>query len=165
MTKAAVMQQRELRQQLIERFPRERTYLLPSLHYVQHEVGHLPEWALQVVGWHLHIPASEVYGAATSYSELRIAKPGERFVRVCTGLSCALNGALQVLDASRETLGVATGETAANGAATLEETACAFMCALAPVAQVDGRWHGRLDGAKMRRLCGATPKSAKTRSR
>ncbi len=146
------MDQKTLRQSLIQRFPRERTYLLPALHYVQHELGHLPEWALQVVGWHLHIPASEVYGAATSYTELRIKQPGRHIVRVCTGLSCWLNGAPGVLAAARDALGAAPGQTTADGGATLEETACGFLCAMAPAAQVDGQWHGRLTPERLREI-------------
>ena len=69
--------QSDLRRILRETFPeRNRDALLPALHLLQHEHGHLPEWALQVVGWHLRVPASEIYGAATSYSELRIGIPG-----------------------------------------------------------------------------------------
>ena len=139
------MDQRELRTHLIELFPRERTHLLPSLHYVQRELEHLPEWGLQVVGWHLHVPASEVYGAATSYTELRIKAPGKHVVRVCTGLSCWLNGAGDVLGALRRDLGVAPGATSADGYVTLEETPCAFLCALAPAVEVDGKHTGRVD--------------------
>ena len=141
------MNQRDLRAQLVLRFPRERQHLLPALHYVQHELGHLPEFALQVLGWHLHVPASEIYGAATSYTELRIEQPGERLVRVCTGLPCRLNGADRLLGAVRRALGVAPGETTADGKSTLEETPCAFVCSVAPVMEVDGRLHGRVDAA------------------
>ncbi|MSQ25870.1 MAG: NAD(P)H-dependent oxidoreductase subunit E [Dehalococcoidia bacterium] len=136
------MNQRELRQQLMERFPRERRYLLPALHYVQHELGHLPEFALQTVGWHLHIPASEVFGAATSYSELRIEKPGAHIVRVCTGLACALNGAQAVLDAVRHEVATAGG-TPPDDSVTLEESPCLFACGVAPVMEADGALHGR----------------------
>ena len=31
---------------------------------------------METAGWHLGVPSSEVYGAATSYTELRIEKPG-----------------------------------------------------------------------------------------
>lgn len=141
------MTQRDLRARLVERFPRERTYLLPALHYAQQEVGSLPEWALQVIGWHLHVPASEVYGAATSYTELRIKAGGKHLVRVCTGLSCLLNGGQQVLDACRHALGVEPGQTTADGAVTLEETWCAFLCGVAPAIEVDGRHLGRVDAA------------------
>ncbi len=138
------MNQRDLRAQLVLRFPRERQQLLPALHYVQHELGHLPEFSLQVIGWHLHVPASEVYGAATSYSELRIQATGEQVVRVCTGLPCRLNGGDELLEAARRDLGVAPGETTADGKTTLEETPCAFACSVAPVIEVDGKLHGRM---------------------
>ena len=69
------MEREELRPILRRKFPPHRTYLLPALHFLQEEFGHLPEWALQVVAWHLRTPASVVYGAATSYTELRIAGP------------------------------------------------------------------------------------------
>ena len=68
--------------------PRERRYLLPALHYIHDEFGYLPEHGLQTAAWHLRVPASEVYGAATSYTELRVEAPAEHTVRICTGLSC-----------------------------------------------------------------------------
>ena len=87
----------ELRATLREKFPRHHGQLLPALHFLQHEFGYLPDWAMEVVGWHLGIPASEVYGAATSYTELRTARPGTHVVRVCTGLSCRVNGGNELL--------------------------------------------------------------------
>jgi len=133
----------EMRAELRQRFPRERGQLLPALHHLQHEFGYLPDWGMEVVGWHLGIPASEVYGAATSYSELRLQQPGEHVVRVCTGLSCKLSGAESLAEAASEQLGLAMGETDAEGAVTLEETACAYLCAVAPAVSVDGVWTGR----------------------
>ena len=137
-------QRNTLRAALRERFPRDRGQLLPALHHLQHEHGYLPDWAMEVVGWHLGIPASEVYGAATSYTELRLRKPGARVVRVCTGLACLINGARDVLAAAERELGLSSGQTADDGLFTLEETACGFLCAAAPAVAVDGHWHGRV---------------------
>ena len=130
----------ELRAILRQNFPRNRGQLLPALHFLQHEFGYLPDWAMEVVGWHLGIPSSEVYGAATSYTELRIRKPGEHIIRVCTGLSCWLNGGRQLIEQAR-------AELSGNGKAdsvTLEETPCAYMCGVAPVVEIDGEWQGRV---------------------
>ena len=85
----------------MERFPRERRYLLPALHYIHDEFDYLSEHALQTAAWHLRVPASEVYGAATSYTELRVEAPAEHTVRICTGLSCLLNGAAISLELRR----------------------------------------------------------------
>ncbi len=135
----------QLRADLRERFPREHGQLLPALHHLQHEFGHLPDWGMEVVSWHLGIPTSEVYGAVTSYPELRVERPGEHVVRVCTGLSCRMVGGDGVLDAIKALLSVDTGETAntSDTTVTLERTACGFLCGVAPAVQIDGRWHGR----------------------
>ena len=100
-----------LRRELRARFPREHGQLLPALHFLQHEFGHLPGWAMEVVGWHLGIPSSEVYGAATSYTELRVEKPGATVARVCTALACSVAGADGILKALSSEFDVAPGET------------------------------------------------------
>lgn len=132
-----------LRRTLRLEFPeRQRDALLPILHLLQHEHGYLADWALQVVGWHLRVPASEVYGAATSYSELHTVGPQTHAITVCTGLACWLAGGAELLASAQEQLdgridcGVAT-------------TPCAFICAVAPAVSVDGRWFGRTTPAAM----------------
>jgi NADH:ubiquinone oxidoreductase subunit E len=139
-----ITDQKGLRTVLREKFPRNHGELLPALHLLQHEFGYLPDWAMEVVGWHLGIPASEVYGGATSYTELRIRRPGQHVLRVCTGLGCAPQGGNDLLTGLREKLQVEPGHTTSDGRITLEETACAFMCGVAPVVQWDHEWHGRV---------------------
>lgn len=134
-----------LRRELRERFPRNHGQLLPALHYLHHEFGHLPDWAMEVVGWHLGIPSSEVYGAATSYTELRIEEPGSSVVRVCTALSCAAAGSLEILEVISSEFAVSTGEISDDCSLTLEQVPCGFLCAMAPAVEVNGQWHGRLD--------------------
>ncbi len=99
---------------------------------------------MEVVGWHLGIPASEVYGAATSYTELRLEEPGAHVLRICTGLGCSTNGASDILSALAKELGVTSGETTADRRVTFEETACGFLCGVAPAVEWDGRWMGRV---------------------
>ena len=139
--RSLINDQNTLRRELREKFPRNHGQLLPALHFLQHEFGYLPDWAMEVVGWHLGIPSSEVYGAATSYTELRIQKPRETVVRVCTALSCLVQGAAEILAA----LGAELDPHSADSPFTLEETPCGFLCGMAPAIEIDGRWHGRLD--------------------
>lgn len=146
-----VVDQKSLRAILRKKFTRERGQLLPALHFLQHEFGYLPDWAMELTGWHLGIPVSEVYGAATSYTEFRVEKPGKQVVRVCTGLGCWVNGGKELLAAVESALGVHAGETTVDGSATLEETACGFLCGTAPAVEINGAWTGR-----------ATPESLKS---
>ena len=143
------MEREDLRPILREKFPPQRTYLLPALHFVQEELGYLPDWALQVVAWHLRTPASVVYGAATSYTELRIDTPADHLVRVCTGLSCWHSGGQEILSELSRVWGVESGGATADGRIALEETPCAYRCPLAPLVEVDGAWQGRVVAAQI----------------
>lgn len=127
--------------------PREQTHLLPALQRVQEELGYLPEWGLAVVSEHVRVPRSEVYGVATHYPELRLTSSGRRHIRVCTGVSCRINGSGEVLSSLCELLGVRCGETRADGGVTLEEAGCCFACSVAPVVEIDGVCRGRVDPA------------------
>jgi NADH-quinone oxidoreductase subunit E len=137
------MERNELRPLLRQKFPQERALLLPVLHFLQNEFGYLPDWALEIVGWHLHIPASEVYGAATSYAELRLNPSGRHLVRVCNGLSCWSNGGKELLEHLAAQLWLQPGGTTPDDRVTLEETPCAFLCPMAPAVEIDARWWGR----------------------
>ena len=79
---------------------------MPALHYLQHQHGYLPGWAMEVVDWHLGIPASEVFGAATSYTGLRFNVPGRQVIRACIGLGCWINGGRALLTAAGSTLSI-----------------------------------------------------------
>ncbi len=140
-----ITDQNTLRRELRTQFPRNHGQLLPALHFLQHEFGYLPGWAMEVVGWHLGIPSSEVYGAATSYTELRIEDPGDTIVRVCTALSCLVSGSQDILAALENELELDSDTPTDERQFTLEETPCGFLCGMAPAIEINGRWHGRLD--------------------
>jgi NADH-quinone oxidoreductase subunit F len=144
---------------LLARFPRERTWLLPALEAVQEVVGYLPEWALAETSRHLRVPASEVYGVATHYPELRLAPHGTHHVRVCTGVSCALSGGRELL-ATAERRHAVTAGAGEGGELTIEPADCFFACAVAPLVEVDGACHGRVttdDVSRLDRWFGTTP--------
>jgi len=138
-------------------FPRERTWLLPALHAVQHAERWLSPAALERVAAHLRVPSSEVWGVASHYPEFRLAAPGRRIVRVCTGVSCLARGARGILAACERVLGTRPGQTTPDGAVTLEELDCAFACGSAPVVQIEHARHGRVSAEGVGRLLGASP--------
>src|SRR5439155_22054032 len=129
---------------LLAKFPRERTWLLPALQAVQRAERYLSSDSLDAVAAHLRVPKSEVWGVASHYPELRLAAPGRRVVRVCTGVSCTLRGGGELLAAGERSLGVRAGRTTADGAVTLEVMDCAFACAVAPVVEIDHAYRGRV---------------------
>ena len=110
-------------------FPRERTQLLPLLIAAQAHDGWLGEAALSAIARHIYVPESEVFGVATSYSELRFEPPVGAAVAVCTGMSCLLAGARELSRSLTDTLAAGWH---------VEEHPCRFRCADAPVASIDG---------------------------
>src|SRR5438477_11294067 len=132
------------RSELLEPFPRERTWLLPALQAVQRSERWLSPESLDAVAAHLRVPKSEVWGVASHYPELRLSAPGRRLVRVCTGVACLARGGGEILAACERRLGIRAGESTPDHAITLEALDCAFACGSAPVAQVDQHHRGRL---------------------
>lgn len=135
---------RDVIRTLIAQFPRERTWLLPVLQTVQRAEGWLSTESLVTVALHLRAPKSEVYGVAGHYPEFRLVKPGSRLIRVCTGVSCRIQGGPTLLHALQDRLGLRAGETSPDHSVTLETIDCLFRCAMAPVLEVDHRCYGRL---------------------
>src|SRR3989441_8830547 len=133
-------------------FPRERTWLLRALQAAQRAEGWLSPDTLEAIAAHLRVPKSEVWGVASHYPELRLTRPGRRIVRVCTGVSCAVRGGRELLDACEQRLRVRAGQTSPDGAATLEELDCAFACSVAPVVEVDHAVRGRVASADLTAL-------------
>src|SRR6267143_1709023 len=133
----------------VSRFPRERTWLLPALQSAQRAEGWLSPETLAAVAAHLRVPQSEVWGVASHYPELRLAKPGRRVVRVCTGVACVVRGGERLLARCEGRLGIRAGETTRDGALTLEAMDCAFACAVAPVVEADHAYRGRVSEAAL----------------
>src|SRR6266852_8725199 len=138
---------------LRERFPNERTWLLPALQAVQEIEGWLSPEALTAVAEHVRVPSSEASAIATDFDDgLRLIKPGSHLIRICTGRSCWLTGARDHLRVLEDRLGIACGRTTSEGRITLEEADCLSVCSLAPVLEVDGACHGRVTSAAVERL-------------
>ena len=138
---------------LLERFPSERTWLLPALQAVQEIEGWLSPEALTAVADHVHVPPSEASAIATDFDDgLRLIKPGSHLIRICTGRSCRLTGATDHLRVLEDQLGIACGRTTSDGRITLEETDCLSACSLAPVLEVDGACHGCVTSAAIERF-------------
>ena len=119
------------------RYPRAQSALLPALHAAQAQVGYLPQPALADVADALDLAVTEVAAVATFYSMFHTERIGRHVVRVCTNLSCHLNGAGAVLERLCGRLGIRPGQTTPDGGVTLEVAECLAACEEAPVLLAD----------------------------
>jgi formate dehydrogenase subunit gamma len=132
--------------------------LLPILHAVQAEWGHVPQGALPVIAAALNISRAEVHGVMTFYHDFREEPAGTHILRICRAEACQAMGGAALAESAKAWLGVDWHGTTADGRVTLEPVFCLGLCACAPAAQIDGRVVGRVDRARLESLlkeCGA----------
>ncbi len=123
--------------------------LLPILHAVQAEFGHVPQDALPRIADRLNISRAEVHGVVSFYHDFRTQPAGRHVVKICRAEACKSMGAEALVRAAEERLGVAMHETTTDGAVTLEPVYCLGLCACAPAAMVDGKVIGRIDASRL----------------
>ncbi|HYM69049.1 MAG TPA: NADH-quinone oxidoreductase subunit NuoE [bacterium] len=128
-------------------YPRAQSALLPALHAAQDQVGYLTPEVMEDVADALGLTTTEVSSVASYYTMFFTKPVGRHKVRVCTNLSCYLNGAEQVLHHLCQRLGVAPGETTADGQVLVEAVECLGACEEAPVLLADATRHPRVTTA------------------
>jgi formate dehydrogenase subunit gamma len=123
--------------------------LLPILHALQGEFGYIEEAAEPLIAEALNITRAEVHGVVTFYHDFRREPAGRHVLKLCRAEACQAAGGDPLALHAEARLGVAMGETAADGSVTLEPIYCLGLCALAPSAMLDGQVVARLDEARL----------------
>ena len=123
--------------------------LLPILHEIQEEFGHVPQAALPVIADGLNLSRAEVHGVVTFYHEYRRDKPGRHVLHLCRAEACQSLGCESLADHVRARLNIGWHETTSDGAVTLEPVFCLGLCAIGPAALQDGQPLARLNPARI----------------
>jgi bidirectional [NiFe] hydrogenase diaphorase subunit len=118
--------------------------LIETLHTVQEAFGYLDQDALRYVAVSLHVPLSRAYGVATFYHFFTLKPAGQHTCVVCMGTACYIKGAPQLLSAVNKDLGIAPGETTADGKVSLLTARCLGSCGLAPAVVYDREVAGKV---------------------
>lgn len=123
--------------------------LIETLHTVQETFGYLDNEALIFVSNSLHIALNNVYSAAAFYHFYDLTPAGEHDCSVCTGTTCYVKGARQILDHIETLFGIKPGETTADNTLSLTTEQCAGVCGSAPVVVMDQEIYTRATMARM----------------
>jgi NADH-quinone oxidoreductase subunit E len=125
--------------ELIARYPegQERSALLPMLHLVQSEQGHVTPDGIAFCADQLGLTKAEVTAVTTYYTMFKRKPTGEYLVSVCTNTLCGLLGGDDIFAALGAKLGVRGDETTSDGSITLEHAECLAACDYAPVVTVN----------------------------
>jgi NADH-quinone oxidoreductase subunit E len=123
--------------EIIGRYPKPRSALMPLLHLLQSEEGYISNDAIRYVADRLGVTETEVTGVASFYSMYKRHPVGEYHVGVCTNTLCAIMGGDQILATLEEHLGVEVDEPTADGKVSIEHVECNAACDYAPVVMVN----------------------------
>jgi len=125
--------------ELVARYPagQQRSALLPMLHLVQSEQGHVSPDGIAFCADFLGLTKAQVVAVVTFYTMFKRRPTGEYLVSVCTNTLCALMGGDEIYQSLSKTLGVGTDETTPDGMITLEHAECLAACDYAPVVTVN----------------------------
>ena len=129
--------------------------LLPVLHAIQDELGHIPADGVPLIASALNLSRAEVHGVVSYSPHFRSEPPGRHIVQVCRAEACQACGAEALLAQAERVLGCARHHTRADGAVTLEPVYCLGLCASSPAMRVDERVHARLTPERLEQLLAA----------
>ncbi|MEK0362876.1 NADH-quinone oxidoreductase subunit NuoE [Pseudomonas sp. CBC3] len=110
---------------------------IEALKIVQQQRGWVPDGACDAIGEVLGIPASDVEGVATFYSQIFRVPVGRHIIRVCDSMTCYIGGHESVLDSIRNEIGIEPGQTSTDGRFTLIPVCCLGNCDKAPALMID----------------------------
>jgi NADH-quinone oxidoreductase subunit F len=133
-------------QKILQLYEQPRAAMLPLLWLVQENQGYVSQEAEAWVGRMLGVARSHVREAVSFYNMFHTQPVGRRELRVCTSLPCLLRGAGDLMERIKQSLKIGPGETTPDGEVTLTEVECLCACEMSPMAQLDERFVGPLEG-------------------
>ena len=130
--------------QIIDKHQGEASSLIQVLLEIQSESHWLPKEALERVGEKLQVPLTRIQHIATFYKAFSLVPKGRHEIHICMGTACHIRGAPRVLDTVQNLIVIKPGETDSDSKFSLETVNCLGCCALGPVMEVDGKYHGKM---------------------
>ncbi len=123
--------------EIIARYPKPRSALLPLLHLVQATEGFVSGDGLAFCAEQLGLSEAEVTAVVSFYTMYKRQPVGEYHVGVCTNTLCAIMGGDAIYADLREHLGTEGDEPTPDGKVSMERVECNAACDYAPVVMVN----------------------------
>jgi len=138
-----------LAKEIIGRYPKARSAIIPLLHVAQQQDGYITHEAITHIADLVGATSAEVLGTCTFYEMFKMQPVGKYLINICTTMSCALLGAEQLVEHAEEYLGIKAGGTTPDGLFTLERAECQAACTEAPCLQANYRYRYRVTPANL----------------
>jgi len=148
-------QTRREAREIMARYPKARSALLPMLHLVQSVEGYVSPDGVTLCAQELGLTKAEVGAVATFYTMYRRRPAGTYHVGVCTNTLCAVLGGDEIFASLKDHLSLGHNETLADGTVSLEHLECNAACDYAPVMMVNWEFYDNQTPSSARDLVDA----------
>jgi NADH-quinone oxidoreductase subunit E len=118
--------------------------LIMILHKTQETYGYISRTAAEQLSRLTGIALARIYGVITFYHFFKTVKPGRHKISVCLGTACYLKGSQDLIDETRNLLGLEPGGVTQDGQFSVDPVRCVGCCGLAPVLTVGTDTYGKL---------------------
>jgi NADH-quinone oxidoreductase subunit E len=145
----------ELRERIeiaMGRYPQLRSASIPALWAVQRHYGWCSPEGIRQAAAVMGVTPGYLQSVASFYDLFHTTPSGRHKVLVCTNISCWMRGADELLDRFCDAAGIDPadarhgGASSADGEVFLSGFECLGGCDIAPMASIDHRYYGPLEG-------------------
>ncbi len=131
--------------EIVDKYDRNPSKLIPILQEVQKEYRYLPEEVMTYVATCLDMSPARVYGVASFYANFALEPKGKYVVHICDGTACHVKGSGAIKEALYKKLKLSGDKPTTDDLMfTVEAVSCLGACGLAPVMTVNEKVHGQM---------------------
>jgi NADH-quinone oxidoreductase subunit E len=134
--------------ELLARYPQNRSAMIPILFIAQAEKGWLSDEVMEYVAQRMGLTYLDVRTTASFYTMFYLKPVGKYNVQLCTNVSCWMCGSDDVQKHIERKLGIRFGETTPDGRFTFTSVECLGSCGMAPAMQINFDYHENLTPEK-----------------
>ena len=138
--------------QIIARYPKSRSAIMPLLHFVQSLDGYVTDRGIETIAQKLDLSTAEVTAVSSFYTQYKSEPVGEYHVGVCVNTLCAVMGGDELYKTACDRLGISNHEITPDGKVSLERIECNAACDYAPVVMVNWEFYDNQTPESLREL-------------
>lgn len=128
--------------EIIERYGRKQSSLIPIMQDIQAVYRYLPGELLLYVAKNIGVSDAKAYSVATFYENFSFEPKGKYIIKVCDGTACHVRKSMPILEALQKELGLSKKKhTTDDMLFTVETVSCLGACGLSPALTVNNEVH------------------------
>jgi NADH-quinone oxidoreductase subunit E len=137
-----------------KRFPAgfDSSLVMMCVRRIQEDRGFVADEDIDGLVEYLGVPRIQIEEVLSYYTQFRRKPIGRWHVQACRNVTCSMLSAEKLIDHLSKRLGVAPGQTTADGRYTLSTVECLGSCGTAPVVMVNDTYHENMSPEKLDRL-------------